>query len=187
MVHVIKLSWVSMAAIALEASVSSPAQANELVQGQERSPQRLAQVDTCRQVLPGIGGLNVRATPTLEAEVVTVLSGGSTVTIDNLGAEGWVPISAPVEGYVSSRYLQNCVPAAQAVPAVGGPIPEDTCREVIVRSGLNVRAQPTVYSTRLAALPTGAQVPVSGPVVNNWVPIEEPVIGYVAERFLGPC
>jgi hypothetical protein len=187
MAHLTKLSWVGVAAVALGVGTAPMAQAGESLRAQARSPQRLAQVDFCRQVFPGIGGLNVRESPALSADVVTVLPAGSNVTLDNLGEGGWVPISAPVEGYVSSRYLRNCAPTAQAVPAVGGPTPEATCQAVIVSSGLNVRAQPTLFSNRLPALPTGTEVAVSGPVVNNWVPIEEPVVGYVAERFLGPC
>lgn len=61
------------------------------------------------------------------------------------------------------------------------------CRQVIVRSGLNVRDEPTVYSDRLTALPTGTHVMVEGPAVDTWTPISEPVDGYVASRFLGDC
>jgi uncharacterized protein YgiM (DUF1202 family) len=168
------------AAHAQEANVFEPPQAAPL----------LAQVDDCRAVVSDVRGLNVRQSPSATADVLGVVPGGAEVTLENLGANGWVPISEPYSGYVSARYLTPCgsfdpdyVATAPAVTDTN----TELCQEVIVRSGLNVRAQPTVYSTRLGALPTGTQVVVDGPEANNWVPISEPMDGYVAARFLGDC
>ena len=167
----------------------------------DRSPQLaplLAQADNCRQVTPNISGLNVRQSPTLTAAVVGVVPGGDNVTLQNRGQNGWVPITEPFDGYVSASYLLYCNPAvggtiseapAADAPVVDAPVADASgvCRQVIVRSGLNVRAEPTVYSTRVGALPTGTNVVVAGSEVNDWLPISEPIDGYVAERFLGDC
>jgi uncharacterized protein YgiM (DUF1202 family) len=149
----------------------------------------LAQADICRQVAPAVNGLNVRQAPSLSAEVVGVVPGGSSVVLQDTGENGWVAIAEPYQGYVASSYLTNC--AAD----VGGTFGDEAsvatssemCRQVIVRSGLNVRDEPTVYSDRLTALPTGTHVMVEGPAVDTWTPISEPVDGYVASRFLGDC
>ncbi|PSR18519.1 hypothetical protein C8255_06935 [filamentous cyanobacterium CCP3] len=108
-----------------------------------------------------------------------------------------MPITEPFDGYVSASYLLYCNPAAGAVsdtPTADAPVADASvagaagvCRQVIVRSGLNVRAEPTVYSTRVGALPTGTTVTTAGAEVNDWLPISEPIDGYVAARFLGDC
>lgn len=153
----------------------------------------LAQANTCRRVTPNIRGLNVRQSPALTANVIGVVPGGSTITLENTGQNGWVPITEPFDGYVSAGYLVYCNSAATdpgidtpvaAAPATGA---SGVCREVIVRSGLNVRTEPTVYSARVGALPTGTNVTVSGAEVNDWLPISEPIDGYVSARFLGDC
>lgn len=166
------------AARAAEATVASSTQSAPL----------LAQVDSCRQVTTAIRGLNVRQGPTLSSNVIGVVPGGTDVTLADRGQNGWAPIVEPFNGYVSTSYLVYCP------PAVGGTVSEtpvavapDMCRQVIVRTGLNVRAQPTVYSARVGALPTGTNVTVTGAEVNNWLPISEPIDGYVAARFVGAC
>lgn len=153
----------------------------------------LAQVDSCRQVTNRISGLNVRQAPTLTANVIGVVPGGDNVTLQNRGQSGWVPITEPFDGYVSASYLIYCNPAVRGTvsdtPVANAPVTDasEVCRQVIVRSGLNVRAEPTVYSTRVGILRTGTNVTVVGSEVNNWLPISEPINGYVAARFLGDC
>lgn len=156
------------------------------------APPLLAQIESCRQVSSTVSGLNVRQAPSLGAGVVGVVPGGNEVVLQDLGTGGWAPITAPYNGYVSTSYLTNCAPGVGGTfndaPVAADPASAtNMCRQVIVRSGLNVRAEPTVYSTRLTALSTGTNVQVAGPATNNWVPIAEPVDGYVSSRFLGAC
>jgi uncharacterized protein YgiM (DUF1202 family) len=61
----------------------------------------------CREVAAR-GGLNVRREPSVNSAVVGVVPRGRNVTIENRGVSGWVPISAPFQGYVSSNYLRYC-------------------------------------------------------------------------------
>ncbi len=60
----------------------------------------------CRRVVTKGTPLNVRSTP--GGRIIGKLRNGTRVTIVNRGANGWVPISAPMRGYVSSRYLTYC-------------------------------------------------------------------------------
>jgi len=156
----------------------------------ERSPTtRIAQADNCRQVTNRIAALNIRQSPGLSGDVVGVVPGGRTVNIDNRGTDGWVPISEPMAGYVSSRYLIMCADVPTAAAAAPDPIAGDgtQCRAVNVRSGLNVRAEPSRYAYRQPSLPTGTTVQLAGDETDNSTMISAPVEGYVAKRFLGPC
>lgn len=154
-----------------------------------RSPSvNLAQATNCRQVVSGISGLNVRENPSVESDVIGYIVPGRSVIIESLGTEGWAPISAPVEGFVSTRYLTLCDRSANVTPtANAGAIADNTCREVGVRSGLNVRAEPSRYSNRITALAGGTRVQISETATENWVMITAPIEGYVARRFLEPC
>ena len=61
----------------------------------------------CREVSQR-GSLYVRREPSTNSAVVGVVPNGRNVTIENLGTNGWVPISAPLEGYVSAANLTYC-------------------------------------------------------------------------------
>jgi uncharacterized protein YgiM (DUF1202 family) len=63
--------------------------------------------DTCRQVV-ATDGLNVRQSASASSPIVGSVANMQRVTIVNRGAKGWVPISAPVKGYVSVNYLKSC-------------------------------------------------------------------------------
>ncbi len=51
-------------------------------------------------------GLRVRQEPSINSPIVGSLANEERVTIVNRGANGWVPISSPIKGYVSSAYLK---------------------------------------------------------------------------------
>ncbi|MBD2465497.1 SH3 domain-containing protein [Oscillatoria sp. FACHB-1407] len=52
--------------------------------------------------------LLVRQEPSVNGTVVGTVTDGRRVTIANLGVNGWVPITVPLVGYVSSDYLAYC-------------------------------------------------------------------------------
>lgn len=191
MKHLTRFSIASFATASL-GLVALPATASEgrVSQTQSagmRSPSTLlAQADNCRQVSSSIAGLNVRRAPSLTAEVVGVIPSGRNVTLESLGADGWAPIAAPIQGYVSANYLSSCGALTEAVAA---PVEtsDNQCRQVTISSGLNVRIAPNRYSERLTALPTGTNVQLTGSETEHWVEISQPVDGYVAKRFLGAC
>ncbi|HEY9852276.1 MAG TPA: SH3 domain-containing protein [Leptolyngbyaceae cyanobacterium] len=60
----------------------------------------------CRRVNTKGGRLYVRSSP--GGRIVGALRDGTYVRIINRGSNGWVPVAAPVRGYVSGRYLTYC-------------------------------------------------------------------------------
>lgn len=60
----------------------------------------------CRRVNTKGGRLFVRSSP--NGRIVGALRDGDYVRIINRGANGWVPVAAPVNGYVYARYLTYC-------------------------------------------------------------------------------
>lgn len=60
---------------------------------------------SCREVNVGTR-LNVRSQP--DGEIIGSLENKQEISIRNRGENGWVPVFAPVEGYVSANYLEYC-------------------------------------------------------------------------------
>lgn len=73
--------------------------------------------DNCAEVVPS-SGVYVRREPSVYSEAIGVVEYGSYVTIagDRIGE--WMPISAPVQGYVAAGWLTPCyvVPEVQSLP-----------------------------------------------------------------------
>ncbi|MEW5859911.1 MAG: SH3 domain-containing protein [Cyanobacteriota bacterium] len=63
--------------------------------------------NNCREV-SARGSVYVRQDPSINSDIVGVVPNGRNVTIENRGANGWVPISVPLQGYVSAAYLRYC-------------------------------------------------------------------------------
>ena len=63
--------------------------------------------NVCRKVT-ATGGLNVRRQPSINSRIVGRVANRRNVTIRNLGDNGWVKISAPLNGYVATNYLRYC-------------------------------------------------------------------------------
>jgi uncharacterized protein YgiM (DUF1202 family) len=61
----------------------------------------------CRRIVANAGA-PVRKQPSENAPSVGVIANGRRVIIDNLGADGWVPITVPMQGYVQGSYLAYC-------------------------------------------------------------------------------
>ncbi|MEC4892870.1 MAG: SH3 domain-containing protein [Oscillatoria sp. PMC 1051.18] len=53
-------------------------------------------------------GLNIRQEPSINSPIFGRLAYSRNVEIEDLGRNGWVEISTPVKGYVSSDYLGYC-------------------------------------------------------------------------------
>ena len=87
-------------------SISAPMQgyvyAGFLSSCQESPPPK-----NCREVSKR-GGAYIRQEPSINSDVVGVVPNGRNVTIENRGANGWVPVSVPLQGYVSATYLTYC-------------------------------------------------------------------------------
>jgi hypothetical protein len=97
---------------AIASTVTPPAiQQSFLSQGQYQLAQTMNMTasTSCRLVvIKGPGVLNVRKRPSATSAVVATLKNGTQVTIVNRGSNGWVPISAPAQGYVYVTHLKMC-------------------------------------------------------------------------------
>ncbi|OKH18599.1 SH3 domain-containing protein [[Limnothrix rosea] IAM M-220] len=142
--------------------------------------------------------LNVRSAP--GGEVIGRLPDDQQVSISAIG-NGWVSISAPVEGYVSSSYLVYCAdvpnlgdyytptstPVASQYPHGGdntSTVPGSNCRQINT-DGLPVMDEPN--GNVIGQLMRGQAVMMANEGFNGWVPIESPVSGYVSAEFLTGC
>lgn len=65
--------------------------------------------ESCRLVIANQGA-PIRNLPSTQGMTLGKVASGRRVTIENRGANGWVPISAPLEGYISAAYLTGCRP-----------------------------------------------------------------------------
>lgn len=63
--------------------------------------------DNCRQVAV-TGSIRVREEASISSPIIGTLANRQRVTIVNRGENGWVPISAPVSGYISGADLKYC-------------------------------------------------------------------------------
>ncbi len=144
---------------------------------------QIAQESLCREI-DAYGGLNVRQNPSIGSDVTATLPDGQAVIIENRGANGWVPITEPVQGFVAAEYLNYCRGAWQT-PAT--PVASDSCRQIDAYGGLNVRENPSIGSDVITTLPDNRAVTIQGAGQNGWVPISEPVQGFVAAEYLNYC
>jgi uncharacterized protein YgiM (DUF1202 family) len=64
-------------------------------------------LESCRLVAAN-QSVPIRNSPSTDGVIVGTVASGRRVTIENRGANGWVPISVPLQGYISSDYLAMC-------------------------------------------------------------------------------
>jgi uncharacterized protein YgiM (DUF1202 family) len=134
---------------------------------------------SCRQVIAR-SGLYVRTEPTVNSTALGIIQSGRNVTIANTGGNnGWVPITAPMEGYVYGGFLGLCDTATAPPPS--------NCRRVVATGGAPVRQQPTLEASRLGAIRYGRRVTIDNFGANGWVPITVPIRGYIQSDYLGYC
>lgn len=139
---------------------------------------QLAQVsDSCRQV-SARSGVYVRLEPTVYSTALGIIASGRYVTIENGGTKNWVPISAPLKGYVFTDYLTSCQ---------SPPPPPSNCRQISARSGVYVRREPSINSAVLGVVGNGRYVTIQNPGASGWVPISVPLQGYVSADYLTYC
>jgi uncharacterized protein YgiM (DUF1202 family) len=141
--------------------------------------------DNCREVAAR-NGLYVREDPTVYSRAIGVIPYGRNVTVvesrgantvgGNPGAK-WMPISAPLQGYVYAGYLSSC----QESP------PPKNCREVSKGGGAYIRQEPSIKSNVVGVVPNGRNVTIENRGANGWVPISVPLQGYVSAAYLTYC
>ncbi|MGB3207174.1 MAG: SH3 domain-containing protein [Crinalium sp.] len=134
--------------------------------------------NACRQVSRA-GGINVRQQPSVNSRIIGRIANGLNVTIRNLGDNGWVRITAPVNGYVAANNLTYCASFPRS--------PKNVCRKVTATGGLNVRQQPSINSRIVGRVANRRNVTIRNLGDNGWVRISAPLRGYVAANYLRYC
>ncbi|WP_132009436.1 SH3 domain-containing protein [Mesobacillus foraminis] len=125
--------------------------------------------------------LNLRASASDNASILTKLANGSSVTVYSV-SNGWAQVNANGKnGYVSAKYLSSAKPgASEAAPA------EPTIKYVNVEAGssLNLRNKPTTKASVILKIAKGKKVSVLSES-NGWAKInvygQE---GYVNTQYL---
>ncbi|MBD1807503.1 SH3 domain-containing protein [Microcoleus sp. FACHB-SPT15] len=172
-------STVASTATPLEIQPSAPSQTSV----QNQAEYKLAQAsDNCRRVDTRSSNLNVRSSP--GGSIIGSLTDKSLVSIENTGSNGWVPISSPRQGYVFGAYLNLC---EQPVPPSETATLLDNCRQVGVTGSIRVREEASISSPIIGTLANRQRVTIVNRGENGWVPISEPVMGYISGADLKYC
>lgn len=118
-----------------------------------------------------------------------ILSPETKVTLGDVVSNGWISVTAPVEGYIIARYLKPC-PGGTATSPKPNPTPTPTanttpgCRTTNV--GLIIRPRPVAGSLPLVgSVAAGSNVTITGAtekdsVGRTWYRISAPQAGWIS-------
>ena len=101
------------------------------------------------------------------------------MTIQSLGENGWVPITAPIQGYAYGGFLGACE-AATALPPTN-------CSQVAAVRGINVHHAPSTDGESVRVVANGRRVTIESIGTDGCVPITVPLRGYVQAENLAYC
>lgn len=133
---------------------------------------------SCRRVIAP-NGAAIHRSPAVDSPVLGIVGSQRNLIIENPGGSGWVPITAPLSGYVLANHLGLCQQASAPPP--------NTCRRVVTNQRLAVRQSPSSTGREISYIPPGRRVIIVNSGINGWVPITTPVQGYVSAQGLGYC
>ena len=132
------------------------------------------------------GTLNLRATASSIAQVITTIPNGASVTISQLGASWCAVIYNGYHGYVMTEFLRvgtAAAPTAAPVPPDGNTGGE-WARVVTTGGSLNLRAEARDTATVKTTIPYGTQVYVNNRG-SSWCAVTyNGYTGYVMTKFL---
>lgn len=165
---------------------SLPAKADyTLILSQNQQPVSTVPGSNCRTV--NAPNVDIRSEP--GGEIIGRLNQNQSVYIANEGRNGWVPIEAPVSGYITAANLKPCSPeTANLYPTSENDsnitVPGGSCRRTN-QANVPVFTQPG--GQLVGSLGAGQIINIANEGENGWVPIETPVSGYVDAAKLAPC
>lgn len=160
----------------LETVQVSPVERTSL---QKQSGFQLAQTaGSCYQVIAR-NGLYVRRGPTVYSEAIGIINYGRNVTVEPGRTRYWIPISAPLQGYVYANWLAPCGAAS---------LPPNNCRRVVARTSAPVRQEPSINGEIIGLVARGRRVTIEENLgANDWVAVSVPLRGYIASEYLAYC
>ncbi|HET7034298.1 MAG TPA: SH3 domain-containing protein [Thermomicrobiaceae bacterium] len=107
--------------------------------------------------------LNLRAGPSLGADVLTVMPVGASATLKGDTRNGFAAVSyGGRDGWASTAYLKIGTTGQAAAPAASG---------WVTTADLNLRAGPSTSNAVLTVMPEGSAVTVTGPAQSGFYPI----------------
>ncbi|MEG3930589.1 MULTISPECIES: hypothetical protein [unclassified Microcoleus] len=113
----------------------APSFAADTNQTQIQGEYLLAQAsENCRPVIAR-NGLNVRRQPTANSEAIGIIDSAGNVTIQSLGENRWIAITAPIQGCVYGGFLGACEVATAPPPT--------NSSQVAAQKGINVHQVPS--------------------------------------------
>ncbi len=127
------------------------------------------------------GALNLRSGPGTGYTVITVMPGGSTVSITGAVNNGFYPVRYNgQDGYASAQYLQI---GGTPPPTPTPPPVLDTA--TVIDGALNLRSGPgTTYSV-ITVMPGGSTVSIIGALTNGFYPVRfDGQDGYASAQYL---
>lgn len=133
--------------------------------------------NNCHQVLAK-SGLYVREKPTVYSNAIGIIAYGRNVEVAGVTTNNWVPIYAPLKGYVYADWIGNCQAASP---------PPSNCRRVISKKGISARQEPSSNGKIVGYISSGRRVILTGQGASGWVPISVPLRGYVPSEQLAYC
>lgn len=151
--------------------------------------------DRCRRIISE----SVPVRSERDGNVIGTLREGRIIYIANEGNQGWVPVERPVNGYVKSANMGLCPQAISSEtmndstmtqrPETPGSedistVPNRNCRRVISEN-IPVRREPNQQP--FVTLDKNQIVYIANEGRNGFVPIEQPINGYVKAMNLGYC
>lgn len=143
----------------------------------EIEPQIAQSSNNCYQVIAK-RGVYIREKPTVYSTALGIVAYGRNVEVAGEITNNWVPISAPLQGYVYADWISRCQAASP---------PPNNCRLVISTTGIPARQEPSNDSKLLGYISSGRRVIITGRGANGWVPISVPFKGYVPSDRLAYC
>lgn len=156
-----------------------------LILSQNQPPVSTVPGSNCRTV--NAPDVDVRSEP--GGEIVGRLEQNQSVYIANEGRNGWVPIEAPVNGYITAANLKPCSPeTANLYPTTENDsdftVPGGSCRRTN-QANVPVFTQPGGQT--VGQLNAGQTINIANEGRDGWVPVETPIRGYVDAAKLAPC
>ncbi|HEU5424567.1 MAG TPA: SH3 domain-containing protein [Nitrolancea sp.] len=115
--------------------------------------------------------LNLRAGPSLGADVLTVMPAGASVTLKGDTQNGFAAVSyGGRDGWAAIAYLKpGTASASAAVATAAAPAP--AASGWTTTTDLNLRAGPSTGDTILTVMPSGSAVTVTGAAQNGFSPV----------------
>ncbi|HIK28584.1 MAG: SH3 domain-containing protein [Oscillatoriaceae bacterium SKW80] len=149
----------------------------------QTKPETTAQ-GMCRRVKTAGAPLNVRSSP--NGAIIGTVANGTEVTVEKNVNNAWVMISSPQKGMVFTAYLVPCSEKT-ATGTTATATSTENCRRILSSEAVSVKKEPSATSESVGTLVNQQRVTIVNRGANGWVPISEPVNGYIPANKLILC